>query len=434
MRREALGRQIGEGAIALIPGAHTKVRNSDVPYPFRQSSDMLYLSGFPEPDALLVIMGGTMPRSIFFCLPKDPVLEMWMGRRCGPEDAMLQFGFDEAYGNAPKAAMISRVAARLSHSHHVYAPDASDTSEGTPAWLSEIIETHKKNVPETKSFSLHTVLGEHRLIKDDAEITLMRRACMISAIAHRNILRLVRPGMNERELEAEITYRFRKEGGDALHAYPPIVASGINSCTLHYLENNQPMRDGDLVLIDAGCEYQGYASDITRTIPVNKKFSPAQRDLYALVLAAQKAAIGKAQAGNALCAVNNTARAVIKKGLIGLGLIPRKCKEATEGCERFFPHGTSHFLGLDVHDVGDYRKKGKRSMRILEPGMVITVEPGIYIPPAPDVPEKYWNIGIRIEDDVLITSGEPLVLSAEAPKEIVDIEGIMGGDVIPFFT
>jgi Xaa-Pro aminopeptidase len=381
-----------------------------------------------------VIVGGVIPRSILFCIPKDPQSELWTGKRYGPEDAVLQFGFDEAYGNTPSAAMVTRVATLLALSRHVYTPTAPDTSKGTPDWLGKIIEAHKKNVPETKCSPLQAVLGERRLIKDDEEIALMHKACMISAITHRSILPLVRPGMNEYELEAEITYRFRKAGGDPMHAYPPIVAAGINACTLHYVENNQVMHNGNLVLIDAGCEYRGYASDITRTIPVNKKFSPAQRELYTLVLTAQKAAIDKARAGNALCAVNNTARAVITKGLIGLGLIPRRSKEATKGCARFFPHRTSHFLGLDVHDVGDYHTKGNRSMRILEPGMVITVEPGIYIPPAPDVPEQYWNIGIRIEDDVLITSGKPCVLSAEAPKEIAEIEGIMQRDYEPLHT
>lgn len=436
MRRERLGRAIGDGALAFIPGAENKTRNSDVDFPFRQESDMLYLSGWNEPDSLLVIIGGIVPRSILFCAPKDPEQELWTGKRYGPEGAVSEFGFDEACANSPATPVIARIATLLSSAQEVFSPPQS--SGRSLFLLRDILKEHEQSSPETK-FSSLSVLGEHRLIKDDHEIELIRKACMISAIAHRNILRIVRPGMNECELEAEITYRFRKAGGDPLHAYPPIVAAGIHACTLHYTENNTFMNDGDLVLVDAGCEIEGYASDITRTFPVNGRFSPAQREVYAIVLAAQKAAIEKAVVGNTLHAVHRAATDVITRGLIDLRLLKGARGKgfylALRSCKRFFPHGTSHFLGLDVHDVGDYKNNNKHEhMRTLEPGMVITVEPGIYIPPAPDIPPLYWNIGIRIEDDVLITSGGPQILTAEAPKEIAEIEANMRHGDVPQFT
>lgn len=438
MRREALGRKIGEGALAFIPGGESKTRNSDVHFPFRQESDMLYLSGWNEPDSLLIIVGGKAPRSIFFCAPKDPDHELWVGKRYGPEGAVREFGLDEAYANFPTPPAIARIATLLSGARHVFAPPSPPYGRSL-FLLQSILKEHEVGSPETKFSTLSSVLGEHRLIKDDHEIELLRKACMISAIAHRNILRLVRPGMNECELEAEITYRFRKAGGDPLHAYPPIVAAGINACTLHYTENKAVMNDGDLVLVDAGCEIEGYASDITRTFPVNGTFSPAQREVYAIVLAAQKAAIEKAVVGNTVHAVHQAAKDVITRGLIDLGLLKgargKGVYLALKSCERFFPHGTSHFLGLDVHDVGDYKNNKKHEhMRMLEPGMVITVEPGIYIPPSPDIPPMYWNIGIRIEDDVLITSGAPCILTAEAPKEVAEIEANMKREILPQFT
>ncbi len=426
-RRETLGRSIGKGGIAFILGARLKERNGDVHYPFRQESDMLYLSGFNEPDALLVILGGKTPRSILFCAPKDPEREIWEGKRFGPEGAKLHFGFDETHSNAPPDEMALRVAALLEGRIRVFTPDTSDYATCIIPLL-EILDAHKDDVKNVTRERLSKLLGEQRLFKDEHEIVLMQKAADISGATHREVLSLVRPGMSEYELEAEITYRFRKAGGDPLHAYPPIVAGGANALTLHYIENDMTLNDGDLVLVDAGCEYGGYASDITRTFPMNGKFTPAQRSLYALVLLAQKAAIEEAWHGNTLHAPHHAASMGIKKGLIALGIMSG---HATIGAKkkapnRFSPHGTSHFLGLDVHDTGDYKRhKSGKNMRTLEAGMVITVEPGIYITPAPDVPEKYWNIGIRIEDDVLITSNGSRILSASAPKEIEEIEAIM---------
>ncbi len=429
LRRRRLGHAIGQGAVALIPGAILRARNADNDYLFRQESGFFYLTGWNEPDALLVVEGGRETRSTLFCAPNDKAAELWHGKRWGVDGAKKTFGFDEAFPNTPgditerKLFDLLREKAVIYYSH--------EKADGAMPGITSAIERSRIESPyQATSDNIGYILGEMRLIKSPFEVDLMRRAAKISARTHREILSLVSPGMTEYELEAEIAYRFRKAGGHPHHAYPPIVASGANACTLHYNENARKIEDGDLVLIDAGCEWRCYASDITRTFPANGRFSVEQRAIYAIVLEAQKAAIALARPGISFSLLQDTAAIVIVDGLMRLGIIPKgdPVKAVGEGKHRaFYPHGIGHFLGLDVHDVGDYQvDEFFRKKRTLENGMAITVEPGIYIQPGtPDVDPAWYGIGVRIEDDILIGHSGPEVLTTNAPKEIDEIEEIM---------
>lgn len=424
-RRRRLGTLLGDDGVLILSGAKPVARNADVEYPFRQESNFLYLTGFTEPDAMLVIVGGATPRSVLFCNPKNAEQEIWTGKRFGPEAAQKEFGFEQTFATTDTFAMIKQIVHHFVPSQGVtYCPE--DLAGGT--WLRD----HIRGFEQVNFGDSDHLIGEMRLIKDARELATMSRAAKISALTHREILALVRPGMTEIELEAEFTYRFRKAHGDACHAYAPIVAAGAHACTLHHTSTNTRIKGGDLILVDAGCEYGGYASDITRTFPANRAFTTEQRAIYALVLAAQKAAIAIARPGVLFCAIHDKAVEVLTAGLMKLGLIERmKLDDAiTQGAYRkFFPHGTSHWLGLDVHDVGDYKKNvAREALRPLEPGMVLTVEPGIYIQPdTKEVAVKWRGIGVRIEDDVLITESGNRVLSKDAPKEIDEIEKLMRG-------
>jgi Xaa-Pro aminopeptidase len=400
------------------------VRSRDSHYPYRFDSHFYYLTGFPEPEAILVIVAGEAPRSVLFCREKNEEREIWDGFRHGPAMARERFGFDEAYAIAE---LEERLAALLENQPALFYPLASEPEWDARAmrWLNQVRAKSRAGVTApARVLDVRALIDDMRLVKDEHELGLMRRAASIAAGAHRRAMQATRPGRNEYEIEAELLYEFRRHGAQ-FPAYSPIVAGGANACVLHYVFNNSPLRGGDLLLIDAGCELDGYASDITRTFPVNGRFSGAQREVYEIVLAAQAAAMEKVRAGNAWNEPHDAAVKVLTRGLLDLGLLQGTLEEALEKetYKRYYMHRTGHWLGLDVHDAGEYKRNGQ--WRALEPGMTLTVEPGLYIRAADDVPEKLRDIGIRIEDDVRVTEGECEVLTHEAPKRIEDIEALM---------
>lgn len=419
------------GSVALLRAAPESVRNRDVHYPYRQDSDFLYLTGLSEPEALMVLAPGRKEGEfVFFCRPRDPERELWEGARVGVEGARESYGADEAY---PIDELDERLPKLFENRNRIYYPAGAhpDLDRRLMQWIKKVRSKARAGVrAPTELVSLDRLLNEQRLFKSRAEFNLMRRAARISAAAHRLAMRVCRPGMWEYQLEADLVQACASRGG-RFQAYPPIVGGGANACVLHYVDNRDRLQDGDLVLIDAGCELDGYASDITRTFPVNGRFSPAQRELYELVLAAQKAAIAKAVPGNRWNDPHRAAVRTLTRGLLELGLlkggskaVPKLVKD--EAYKPYYMHRTGHWLGMDVHDVGDYKVDGK--WRRFEPGMALTVEPGLYIADhRTEVPERYRNIGIRIEDDVAITDDGNEVLSADAPKTVDDVESYMSG-------
>ena len=433
-RRKFLGALPPDG-VAIVPAAAQAIRSRDVHHPYRQSSDLTYLCGFPEPDSLAVFAPQRKQGEfVMFCRPRDEQRELWDGARAGVEGARGKFGADEAH---PMDALDAVLPGLLEGRRRVYYPlgNDSDLDRRLIGWMGQARAKARVGVlAPTEIHALSTILHEQRLTKDAGELKIMRKAARISAAAHRRLMRICRPGMWEYELEAAFVHSCAEQGGRA-QAYPPIVGGGVNACVLHYVDNGARLRDGDLVLIDAGCEYENYASDITRTFPVNGRFSAAQRDLYELVLEAQLAAIAKAVPGNRWNDPHEAAVTVLTRGLARLGILPggkaavrRHIKE--EKYKPFYMHRTGHWLGMDVHDVGEYKRDGK--WRLLEPGMVLTVEPGLYVPEdVADsdhaVPPPYRRIGIRIEDDVLITEKGNEILSADAPKAPDEIEDGMAG-------
>ena len=363
-------------------------------------------------------------RSILFCREKNLEREIWDGFRHGPEGAKEAFGFDEAHPIAQLDEMLPKLLADQPSLHFHLGAD-SDWDARAVGWLNSVREQVRSGITAPGAIQdVRALLDEMRLIKDDEEIATMRRAAEISAAAHIRAMRQTRPERSEFEIEAELLHEFRRNGAQA-PAYTSIVAGGANACVLHYVFNDAPLRDGDLLLIDAGCELDGYAADITRTFPVNGKFSPAQKAVYELVLAAQAAAIEQVRPGNHWNAPHDAALKVLAQGFIDLGLCQGTLDEVLEqeSYKRFYMHRTGHWLGMDVHDVGEYKQGGE--WRMLEPGMVLTVEPGCYIRPADDVPEHFWNIGIRIEDDVVVTKQGCEVLTHGAPKTVAEIEELM---------
>lgn len=422
VRRARLA-QAMQGGIAILPTAPERIRNRDTHYPYRFDSHFYYLSGFPEPEAVLVIVAGSQPRSLLFCREKNEERETWDGFRFGPQGACARFGFDEAY---PISELDAKVAALLGDQPALYYPVGADAAWDARAmgWLNAVRANARAGVgaPERVQ-DVRALIDEMRLVKDAHELEVMRRAAAISAVAHQRAIKAARPGRFEYELEAELLYEFRR-GGAEFPAYWPIVAGGANACVLHYVSNDAMLRDGDLVLIDAGCELGGYASDITRCFPVGARFSAAQREVYELVLAAQAAAIAKVRAGNAWNEPHDAAVRVLAQGMLDLKLLSGNLDEVLEKetYKRFYMHRTGHWLGLDVHDAGDYKRAGK--WRTLAPGMVLTVEPGLYIRAADDVPERLRGIGVRIEDDVLVTEKGCEIITAATPKSIADIEAL----------
>jgi Xaa-Pro aminopeptidase len=420
------------GAVAIIATAPEQVRNSDCDFPFRHDSNFFYLSGFPEPHSVMVLIAGADGKheSLLFCREKNVEREIWDGFRYGPDAARDHFGFDAAYPIDALDAEITRRAAKLPT---IYYALGSRLEAQVSGWL-HTMRTQSRSAPQT-CIDIGLLLNDMRLFKDADEVATMSRAAQISADAHMRAMRTICPGMNEYQILAEIEYEFRKNGAQ-YPAYTPIVASGGNACILHYIANNAVCKDGDLLLIDAGCELDGYAADVTRTFPVNGRFSGPQRDCYELVLAAQQAALGKALAGLPYHAMNDAAVRILAQGMLDLGLLDGgKVGGVDDVIEKkahrqFYMHGTGHWLGMDVHDVGDYKNGpapggGERAERLLEAGMVVTIEPGIYIRPSEGVPEAFWNIGIRIEDDILITPDGHLNMSEAAPRAIDEIEALM---------
>ncbi|HEX6318168.1 MAG TPA: aminopeptidase P N-terminal domain-containing protein [Burkholderiales bacterium] len=422
-RRTRLAQAMG-GGVAVIPTAPERLRNRDTHFPYRFDSHFYYLTGFAEPEAVLVLVGGSAPRSLLFCREKNEEREIWDGFRHGPQAAQERFGFDEAH---PAAALDAKLAALLEDQPALFYPVGADPEWDARAmrWLNAVRARSRAGIAAPERVQdVRALLDDMRLVKDAQELALMRRAGRIAAAAHRRAMQATRPGRSEYEIEAELLYEFRRNGAQ-FPAYTPIVAGGANACVLHYVSNDAPLRAGDLLLIDAGCELDGYASDITRTFPVNGRFTGAQRAVYDLVLAAQAAAMEKVRPGSAWNEPHDAAVRVLAQGMLDLKLLGGTLEEALEKetYKRFYMHRTGHWLGLDVHDAGEYKRSG--AWRALQPGMTLTVEPGLYIRAADDVPEALRNIGIRIEDDVAVTEGGCEVISAEAPKSAADIEALM---------
>ncbi len=425
-RRRQLMHMLGDDAIAILPTSLEQVRNRDVLQPFRPDSDFYYLTGFPEPEAVAVLMPGRRhAQYILFCRERDPARELWDGRRAGLEGAVETYGADDAF---PYSDLDDILPGLLEQRERVfYAMGCnSDFDQRVSGWINQVRARSRAGVhAPTEFIALDHYLHDMRLYKSRSEVAMMRRAAKLSAAAHKELMRSCCPGDMEYQLAARFSHHCQMHGASEL-AYPSIVGGGNNGCVLHYVENSDELRDGELVLIDAGCELECYASDITRTFPVNGRFSEPQRALYQLVLDAQLAAIDKVRPGNHWNDPHDAAVRVLTKGLLRLGLLKGTLAKAlkNESYTKFYMHRTGHWLGMDVHDVGDYKIDGH--WRQLEPGMVLTVEPGLYIPRGMRGVAKKWQaIGIRIEDDVLVTQGEPDVLTRDVPKSIDDIEALM---------
>ncbi len=430
-RRKRLLQMMGKASVAILPAAPMRLRNRDAEHPYRQDSDFYYLSGFNEPDAVLVLIPKRKHGEVvLFCRERDPQMETWHGRRAGLGGAVEDYGADDAF---PISDIDDILPGLLEHSERVYYAMGCDTQFDlrVTGWINHLKEQSRAGAHTPSEFiALDHLLHDMRLYKSRAEISAMRKAAKISAQAHKRAMQQCRPGKMEYEIEAEFQYYFKQH--NCANAYTPIVGGGENGCILHYTENNAELRDGDLLLIDAGAENELYAADITRTFPVNGRFSPEQKALYQIVLDAQLAAIDKVRPGNHWDAPHEAAVRILTKGLVKLGLLKGNLRTLIkeQAYRTFYMHRTGHWLGLDVHDVGDY--KVGDAWRELEPGMVLTVEPGLYIAPGTKVgkrriAKKWQGIGIRIEDDVLVTKDGCDVLSKDAPKTIAAIETLMAG-------
>jgi Xaa-Pro aminopeptidase len=424
-RRRQLMRLMGRDSIAVLPAAPVRHRNSDVEYPYRQDSDFHYLTGFGEPEAVAVLVPGReQAEYILFVRERDRARETWDGRRAGPAGASREYGADDAF---PIADMDEILPGLLENRTRVYYTMGvyADFDQRVVGWVNALRTQAKTGRhPPQELVALEHLLHDMRLYKSRTELELMRNAARISARAHLRVMRFCRPGVTEYQVMAELLHEFRRHNADT--AYAPIVGGGANSCILHYRENDQPLTDGELLLVDAGCELGSYASDITRTLPINGRFTPEQRAVYEIVLEANRAAIASVRPGKHWNEPHEAAVKVITQGLMRLGLLKGRLATLIKSgaYRRFFMHRTGHWLGLDVHDVGDYKVGDE--WRVLEPGMTLTVEPGIYLPAgARGVPRRFRNIGIRIEDDVLVTRRGAEVLSARAPKDPDQIEAVM---------
>jgi Xaa-Pro aminopeptidase len=428
------------GGVAIVPTAPEVVRNRDADYPYRHDSYFYYLTGFTEPQGLLVLdasAGGSGPASILFCRAKNEEREIWDGFRFGPEAAREAFGFDAAFAVEDIESQMPLILADKPALHYALGSSA-DLDEKVRRWLDAVRGKARSGVAApAAAHDLLPLLDEMRLFKDSHELSIMRRAGQISAQAHRRAMAASFAGVREYELEAELLYTFRKHGAQG-PAYGSIVAAGSNACVLHYAAGNTIARDGDLILIDAACELDGYASDITRTFPANGRFTPAQRELYDIVLAAQEAAVAATRPGAAFDDPHNAALRVLSQGLLDTGIVDRGLFSSVDDVivERayapFYMHRTSHWIGMDVHDCGDYRERGAPRdaqgtlpSRTLHPSMALTIEPGLYIRPTENVPERYWHIGIRIEDDAVVTPNGCELLTRDVPVKADEIEALM---------
>lgn len=424
-RRRQLMRSMGEDSIAIISAAPERSRNRDVLYPYRQDSDFWYLTGFTEPDAVAVLIPKRKQGEfILFCRDKDPEKELWDGLRAGTEGAVDIYGADDAF---PIDDIDDILPGLMENRERVYCTMGRnpDFDKHTMDWLNRVRSHARQGVRSPHEFrDLDYLLHDYRLVKSADEVRLMRKAAKVSAKAHVRAMKMCAPNKMEYEIEAEILHEFNKN--NMTFAYPSIVGGGKNGCVLHYIENNHVLNEGELLLIDAGAEYRGYAADITRTFPINGAFTSAQKELYELVLEAQEAAIAKTVAGNHWNEPHEATVNVLTRGLKELGLLKGTLKQlvSTHAYRKFYMHRTGHWLGMDVHDVGDY--KVDEEWRLLEKGMVTTVEPGLYIRPERGVPKAFHNIGIRIEDDVLVTKAGYDVLTKDVPKDVVSIEALVG--------
>lgn len=422
-RRKKLNNLLPDNTAILIPGADLKLRNSDSSYAFRQDSTFYYFSGFEEPSSLiLIIKKDNQIESIIFVPKKDKLKEIWDGFREGPEGAVSNYKFDSAFN----VDEIHEIIPDLLHGKHKVFY-AFGKKEG---FDEDVIDwTLKANKKDRHSQSIEladstSIIGNMRLIKDDHEINIIKKACEISADAHITAMKSVKPGLNEQSVEALYLYEFSKKGG-RYPAYTPIVAGGENACILHYVKNNQKLNDSDLLLVDAGCEYEMYASDITRTYPINGKFSEEQLAIYKVVLDAHKAATDAVKSGNNIMQPQKASESVITEGLIALGILKGEKNELIENdsFKDFYMHKVGHWLGLDVHDSGDYMENGEHMT--YKPGMITTIEPGIYISSSLDVEERWKGIGIRIEDDILVTESGNINLTKKVPTDPNEIEALM---------
>ena len=412
-------------SVAIIPGAHDTRRSNDTHYRFRQDSDFFYLTGFEEPDALAVIKPESDKTYTLFVRPRDPEREIWDGRRAGVDGAVNDFGADEAF---PTAEFASKLADFLDGAEVLYYRLGVD-EELDNTIVKEIARmrgwNRKPIHPPQTIVDPATIVHEMRVLKTPDEIEIMQRAADIAAEAHCEAMKAAKPGMQEYQLEALIEQVFRRHGASG-PAYTSIVGAGPNATVLHYINNDGELHDGDLLLVDAGAEYKGYASDITRTFPINGRYTPAQREIYDLVLKAQMACVDMVRPGTTHDQLKQRSIEILTEGMVELGLLQGKPEELIKEkkYEQFYMHGLGHMLGIDVHDVGRYYY-GTES-RALEPGVVMTVEPGIYIAPdTKDIPEKYLGIGVRIEDDVLCTNNGPRVLTTKVPKHAEEIEELI---------
>ena len=422
--RKQLMRSMGENAIAILPAAPVRTRNRDVEHSYRQDSDFYYLSGFPEPEAVIVLVPGRANGEyILFCRDRDLDQEIWHGRRYGPEGAQELFGADDAF---PIDDIDDILPGLMEHSERVYYTMGLDTQfdRRVMDWVNALRNQSRAGAHVPYEFvSLDFLLHEMRLFKSRDELRLMKKAAAISVQAHTRAMQSCEPGRYEYQLEAEILYEFNRSG--ATWAYPSIVGGGANSCILHYTENNMPLKDGDLVLIDAGAEFDGYDADITRTFPVNGRYSEAQKEIYELVLEANLDAIKQVKPGNHWNDPHNAAVKTLSKGMVEIGLLKGSYKQVMkdQSYRKYFMHRTGHWLGMDVHDVGDY--KVDEEWRLLEPGMVLTIEPGLYISHGSKGAKRWWDIGVRIEDDVAVTKDGNDVLTDALAKSVQGVEALM---------
>ncbi len=425
-RRKSLMAQMEPNSIAVLPAAPVYIRNRDAEYIYRQDSDFQYLTGFPEPEAVAVLMPGREHGEyILFCREKDKERELWDGYRAGQDGAVVEYGADDAF---PINDIDDILPGLIEGRERVYyAMGANqDFDRRLTNWINVIRSKARQGAqPPNEFVALDHLLHDMRLYKSAAELKVMQAAAQISAQAHIRAMQICRPGLYEYQLEAELQHEFMRNGSRA-PAYASIVAAGRNACILHYTENTSQIRDGDLILIDAGCELDCYASDITRTFPASGRFSPEQRAIYDIVLEAQEAAFAAIAPGRHWNEAHEATVQVITAGLVRLGLLKGEVDEliASEAYRAFYMHRAGHWLGMDVHDVGDYRVGGE--WRVLEPGMVMTVEPGIYVAPDnEDVPRKWRGIGVRIEDDVVVTRSGCEILTDGVPKQADEIEALM---------
>jgi len=424
-RRKRLAKDLKQGLV-LLATAPEATRNADAHYDYRWDSHFYYLTGFREPEAVLAIVLGKKPRHILFCRDKNLEREIWDGFRFGPQVAKEVFSFDESYSFSE---LETRLPDLMANQDVVYTPvgASAEWDQSVTRWMNVVRSRARTGVTAPAELrDLRNIVGQMRLIKDRAEIDIMSRAGKISSAAHARAMRFAKPGMFEYQVEAELLHEFISHGARQ-PAYGSIVAAGANACVLHYRENSAPLKKGDLMLIDAGCELESYAADITRTFPIAGRFSGPQKDIYELVLESQLACIKAVKPGAPFGKYHDVANQVLAQGLIDLKLCKGSLQSVLEKetYKQFYMHRAGHWLGLDVHDAGDYKRDGK--WLSLKPGMVLTVEPGLYIRPADNVPKHFWDIGVRIEDDILVTEKGNTNLTASCPKSVKDVEALTAG-------